>query len=104
VGTETVSTFGSVAVLLAAIVTAWLTRRSAKDETAITGYAGLVERLQAQSDRDSARITALEDDRAEQRRLARRHEQWDWQLVRRVRELTDDPFPDPPPLDTEVTR
>lgn len=100
---------GTVVTTLGVIVVAWLTRRTAKDQTAVGGFSALVTALQEQNNRQERRIGALEKQAASQRqleakrhRVLRAHERWDQFLVGRMRQLTDDPFPDPPPLDVEV--
>lgn len=107
---------GAVVTTLGVIIVALLTRRTAKDQSAIAGFDKLVNRLEAandrlqeQNDRQEKRILALEKEGAKRRRLdAERdrviefHQRWDFQVARRIRQLTDEPFPDPPPLDVEV--
>ncbi len=51
---------GAVITTLGVIVVAWLTRRTAKDQTAVGGFSALVTSLQAQNDRQEKRIRALE--------------------------------------------
>lgn len=111
-----IAVIGTVVTTLGVITVAWLTRRTAKDQTAVGGFSSLVtalqeqnNRQQEQNERQERRITALEKQAATQRqleakrhRVLRAHERWDQFLVGRMRQLTDDPFPDPPPLDVEV--
>lgn len=104
---------GTVVTLIGTVVVAYLTRRTAKDQSAIAGFDKLVnrlelanDRLQKQNDRQEKRIVALEKEGDERRRadatrdrVVEIHQRWDFQVARRLRQLTDDPFPDPPPLD-----
>lgn len=103
----------TVITTIGVIVVAWLTRRTAKDQSAIAGFDKLVnrlelanDRLQKQNDRQEKRIVALEKEADERRRtdatrdrVVEIHQRWDIQVARRLRQLTEDPFPDPPPLD-----
>lgn len=96
----------SVATAVGGVVIGYFTRRSAKDTTdatkeasAITGFNELTQRLQTQLGKQEARISTLETSETTRRRLAREHEKWDQHIVDRFRDLTDEPFPDPPPLD-----
>jgi hypothetical protein len=104
--------WGQVAVGVGALVVGlfggrW-TRQSAKESNAGQLYSGLTAaqgaellRMTTESQRTSERLTALEKDRAESRKLARVHERWDQAVVRKLRAaLPDEEFPDPPPLDT----
>lgn len=107
---------GSVLTFAGVVVVAWLTRRTAKDQSAITGFDKLVNRLEAandrlqeQNDRQEKRIAKLEQDNAKRRRtdaerdrVIQVHQRWDFQVARRLRQLTDDPFPDPPPLEVDT--
>lgn len=95
----------SILLALAAIVAPYLTRRTAREGNAITGFTELVDDLRTELDssrrertEDRDRITACERELREQRRLARAHEPWDWTMKRRVEEITGEPVPDPPPL------
>lgn len=104
---------GTVITAAGVVIVAWLTRRTAKDQSAITGFDKLVnrlelanDRLQEQNDRQEKRIAKLEQDNAKRRRqdadrdrVIQVHQRWDFQVARRLRQLTDDPFPDPPPLE-----
>lgn len=99
----------TVITTLGVVVVAWLTRRTAKDQTAVGGFEALVRTLQEQNDRQEKRIVALEKQAASQRqleakrhRVMRAHERWDQFISGRMRQLTDEAFPDPPPLDVEV--
>ncbi len=100
---------GAVVTTLGVIIVALLTRRSAKDQTAVGGFTALVKSLQDQNDRQEQRIRALEQEGRERRRadterdrVVQVHQRWDFQVARRLRQLTDEPFPDPPPLDVET--
>lgn len=86
-------------VTLGSLIVAYLTKRSAKDNTVVTGFTELTERYREEVNRLGLRITALEHVEGERRRLARQHEVWDWAVVKRLRAVTDEPIPDPPPLD-----
>jgi len=94
---------------LGVVAVAWLTRRTAKDQTAVGGFTALVKTLQEQNDRQENRIAALEKQASSQRQLEakrhramRAHERWDRLISSRMQQLTDEAFPDPPPLDVEV--
>lgn len=99
----------TVITTLGVVIVAYLTRRTAKDQTAIGGFSALVKTLQDQNARQEKRIRALERE-AEQRRrtdaerdrVVEVHRRWDFQVARRLRQLTEEPFPDPPPLDVET--
>lgn len=100
---------GAVITTLGVIIVAWLTRRTAKDQTAVGGFSALVKSLQEQNNRQEKRIAALEKQAATQRqleakrhRVMRAHERWDQYISGRMRQLTEETFPDPPPLDVEV--
>lgn len=102
----------TVVTTIGVVVVAYLTRRTAKDTTAIAGFDKLVDRLQEQNDRlqrqndrQEKRIAALEKEGVERRkaeatrdRVVEVHQRWDIQVARKLRQLTEDPFPDPPPL------
>lgn len=107
--TQWIAIVGTGITTLGVIIVAWLTRRTAKDQTAVGGFGVLVDKLQNQNDRQEGRIQALEREAEERRqldamrgRILRAHERWDQQLVNRLRQVTDETFPDPPPLDVEV--
>jgi uncharacterized coiled-coil protein SlyX len=87
-----VVTFGS-------LIVAYFTKRSAKDNVVTSGYAKLTTQLEKRLDAQGDEISELQTIIARQRRLFRNHEKWDWQMVARVRQLSPDPVPDPPPLD-----
>lgn len=96
---EPVTIITAAIVTIGSLVVAAFTRRSAKDNAVVTGYANLTTGLQSEVGRLTTRVDSLEQLDDERRRLARQHEVWDWQMVKRVRQLTNDPIPDPPPLD-----
>lgn len=87
-----VVTFGS-------LIVAYFTKRSAKDTAVTTGYANLTTALEKRVDAQGGEIAELQTLLGRQRRLLRNHEKWDWQMVHRLRQITSDPVPDPPPLD-----
>lgn len=109
---------GGIGVTVGTLFTAWITRRNAKEQTSVTGFAALTERLQktlddtdartqkqladeaARTTKAIARIDHLERIERRRRELARRHEDWDRKVLVQLRQLTTDPIPDPPPLDT----
>lgn len=101
---------GSILVAIAAIYAALQTRRTSREANAVTGFKELMaahesdmKALRLERGEDRARIADLERTIARQRVLNRAHERWDWALIRTVRNLSDDPIPDPPPLDaTEI--
>lgn len=104
-----VAVLGAVVTTFGVVIVAWLTRRTAKDQTAVGGFTALVKTLQDQNDRQEKRIAALEKQAASQRqleakrhRVMRAHERWDQFISGRMRQLSDETFPDPPPLDVEV--
>jgi hypothetical protein len=86
-------------VTIGSLIVAYLTKRSAKDSTVTTGFTNLTSALQKQLDAQGNQIKELQATQARWRRLLRDHEMWDWQMVSKVRSLTDDSVPDPPPLD-----
>lgn len=102
----------TVVTTIGVIVVAYLTRRTAKDQSAIAGFDKLVnrlelanDRLQKQNDRLEKRIVALEKEGDERRkadatrdRVVEIHQRWDIKVAAKLRQLTEDPFPDPPPL------
>lgn len=95
-----VSIIGILIVTLGGLFGAWLTRRTAKDATAVEGFSELTKSQAAELARLSTRVEDLETDQTVRRKLARAHERWDREMVRRLEAFTDEPFPDPPPLDT----
>lgn len=96
---EPVTIISTAIITIGSLAVAYFTRKSAKDNAVVTGYANLTTGLQSEVGRLTTRVDSLEHIEDERRRLARQHEQWDWTMVRRLRPLTDDPIPDPPPLD-----
>lgn len=90
---------GTVLVTLGGIIATLVTRRNAKEATAVTGFASLTAAQREEIDRYGARIDALEDEARARRALARRHEQWDWNVRRQLEQLGQT-VPEPPPLDT----
>lgn len=89
----------TLVVTLGSLIVAYFTKRSAKDNAVTTGYENLTGRLETRLNAQGQEIAALQAMLAKQRRLLRNHEKWDWQMVHRVRQLSTDPVPDPPPLD-----
>lgn len=86
--------FGVIGIGVTALggaVATWATRRTAKDNTAVTGFQYLTTALEN-------RVTRLET--AEQRRaeLAEKHRGWD-ELVRDKLHTLGESVPPPPPLD-----
>lgn len=85
-----------------------LTRRTAREnsetereKSAVAGFAELTKNLQDQSERQDRRIAGLERRERSRRKQSREHEAWDRLLVARLNELTNEPFPPPPPLEPE---
>lgn len=98
---------GTAIITIGGIIATLFTRRSSRDTTAIGGFTVLTKGLQAELTRQISRTTEaitridhLERVEASRRRLARRHEDWDREVLALLRQLTTDPIPDPPPLDT----
>lgn len=89
----------TLVVTVGSLVVAYFTKRSAKDNAVTTGYANLTTALEGRLNSQGAEIAALQVMLARQRRLLRAHEKWDWQMVGKLRQLTPDDVPDPPPLD-----
>ncbi|MFC0623692.1 hypothetical protein [Kribbella deserti] len=97
---DKVGFLSSVVITLGTLFVAVLTRRTAKDQTAVRGFADLNKALQEQVDRQGARIEALEKSEAKWRRLARKHEMWDHEVLDRLRSLAgSEALPESPPLD-----
>lgn len=96
---DTKAVIGTVIVTLGSLLIGLLTRRNTKEQTAVTGFSTLTAAQTAELLRLAGRVSTLEDGETTRRRLARDHEKWDRQVVDRLRDLTDEPFPDPPPLD-----
>lgn len=104
---DTTAVIGTVVVTIGGIIAALFTRRSSKDTTAVGGFTELTKGLQQTLKDEAARTTAaiaridhLERIERRRRELARRHEDWDRKVLVQLRQLTTDPIPDPPPLDT----
>lgn len=91
---------GIVITTVGGLITAWYTRRSAKDINAVSGFTALTAAQAAELSRLTHRVEDLEIDQTKRRQLARAHERWDHEMVRRLEAFTDEPFPEPPPLDT----
>lgn len=89
----------TLVVTIGSLIVAYFTKRSAKDNAVTTGYASLTDKLEKRLDAQGIEIAALQTMLAKQRRLLRAHEKWDWQMVHRLRQLSPDSVPDPPPLD-----
>jgi hypothetical protein len=89
----------TLVVTIGSLVVAYFTKRSAKDNAVTTGYANLTSALEGRLNAQGAEIAQLQVMLAKQRRLLRAHESWDWQMVQRLRQVSPDPVPDPPPLD-----
>lgn len=89
----------TLVVTLGSLIVAYFTKRSAKDNAVITGYATFTDKLEKRVDAQGDEITELQQALARQRRLLRNHEKWDWQMVYRLRQISPEPVPDPPPLD-----
>lgn len=89
----------TVVVTLGSLIVAYFTKRSAKDSAVTTGYANLTNALEKRLNDQGDEITKLQVALAKQRRLLRNHEKWDWQMVDRLRRVSAEPIPDPPPLD-----
>lgn len=89
----------TLVVTLGSLIVAYFTKRSAKDNAVTTGYANLTKDLESRLNAQGVEISALQTMLARQRRLLRNHEKWDWQMVARVRQMTNESVPDPPPLD-----
>jgi uncharacterized coiled-coil protein SlyX len=89
----------TVVVTLGSLIVAYFTKRSAKDNAVTTGYANLTGALEKRLNSQGSEIAELQVLLARQRRLLRAHEKWDWQMVGKLRQLTPDEVPDPPPLD-----
>lgn len=86
-------------VTVGSLLVALLTKRSAKEDTVTTGFTNLTTSLQAQVNLQGNEIRQMQATLSKQRRLLRDHEVWDWQMVTRLRQVSPDPVPDPPPLD-----
>jgi uncharacterized coiled-coil protein SlyX len=89
----------TIVVTLGSLVVAYFTKRSAKDNAVTTGYANLTSALEKRLNDQGEEITKLQANLARQRRLLRNHEKWDWQMVDRLRRISPESIPDPPPLD-----
>lgn len=97
---DKVGFLSSVVITLGTLFVAVLTRRSAKDQTAVRGFADLNKALQEQVDRQGARIESLEQSEAKWRRLVRKHEMWDDEVLDKLRTLSGgEALPESPPLD-----
>lgn len=103
---DTAGVIGTVLATLGGLIATLVTRRNAKDTTAVGGFTELTRGLQHELERQTSRTTAaiaridhLERVNDRRRRLARRHEEWDALAVGQLRQLGAN-IPDPPPLDT----
>lgn len=90
---------GTIVVTGGALITAVFTRRSAKDTTAVGGFTQLTNSLHGEVTRLTARVDQLESREVVRRSAMRTHTRWDLEMAQRVRNLSPDPVPDPPPLD-----
>lgn len=109
-----VSDWAPVLVLLAALATSWVTRRNAKDTSALGGFSALAVELRTEL-KDTKKelretkqslegaetaIHKLEDEAYRRSVLARRHREWDLLMLEDLRHRhPDSNIPDPPPLD-----
>lgn len=82
-------------VTIGSLIVAWFTKRSAKDDRAITGYVSLTTSLQAQVNMLWQQVGELQNNEAKRQRLNRAHEPWDDAALKHV----PPDFPPPPPLD-----
>lgn len=109
-----VADWGPMALLVGALITALVTRRNAKDTSALGWFTSLATELRAELNDARAenrntrlqlqqaenRIQAVEDEERRKAILARIHGRWDEMMVLEVRKLNPDAtIPDPPPLD-----
>lgn len=90
---------GAAFVAGSAVIAAWFTRRSSRDQTAVAGFTELVNQMRTERTEDRARIAALETQATRRHELAMAHTRWDRLIQRKMETLTDESFPDPPPLD-----
>lgn len=77
---------------------ATFTTRGAKSNQVTSEYVSLTADLRATVELQGRQIKELQTNEAKRNQLLRDHEFWDRQVVYRLRELTPDPVPDPPPL------
>lgn len=96
---DTPTVIAAAIVTIGSLLVALLTKRSAKDDRVTTGFTNLTTSLQAQVNLQGTEIRAMQATLSKQRRLLRDHENWDWQMVARLRQVSPDPVPDPPPLE-----
>lgn len=87
-------------VLIAALVASYVTRRNAKDTSALSGFSSLATELRSELTDAKKDIRALQEEERRRGVLARVHAKWDDLMVREIRKLDPDVnIPDPPPLD-----
>lgn len=96
---DTATVLAALIVTAGSLIVALVTKRSARDDTVTTGFTNLTSSLQAQVNLQGNEIRQMQATLTKQRRLLRDHEVWDWQMVSRLRQLTTEHVPDPPPLD-----
>lgn len=96
---DTPTVIAAAIVTIGSLLVAFFTRRSAKEDTVTTGFTNLTSSLQAQVNMQGVEIRQMQTTLSKQRRALREHEVWDWQMVSRLRQVSHEPVPDPPPLD-----
>jgi len=96
---DTATVLAALIVTAGSIIATLVTKRSARADTVTTGFTNLTSSLQRQVDLQGNEIQEMQATLRKQRRLLRDHEVWDWQMVSRLRQVTNEPVPDPPPLD-----
>lgn len=89
----------AIITLAGSLLIAAFTARGAKSNQVTNEYVNLTADLRAQVELQGRQIKELQTNEAKRNQLLRAHEFWDRQVVYRLRELTADPVPDPPPLD-----
>lgn len=101
-------------ILVAALFGSYVTRRNAKDTSALGGFTALATELRqelsdakteakearTEARRTQERVQALEDEEHRKAVLARVHQRWDEMIGRELRKCNpESSIPDPPPLD-----
>lgn len=96
----------SAGVIGTALIAGWVTRRNAKEPSAIAGFAQLATELRTELTEvktelrgQAKEVKALQEQEKRKDGLARVHVEWDREMVRIVNDLTDEEVPAPPPLD-----